>query len=455
MEPWPNGPARYPEPPEADAEKTTLIAPIKLESHESWLPSEHPLHRPRHGRRQYTALLYALVFFCVPVVTLIMGAKPAEFENRRLAAFPSPLDGWGFFTGMSGWATDHLPLRDVAIRAADDISRGLFGEPPPVVGPPDIRQAPPFAPPQPRDDDQRPDDQREPPVAAGFVRVLEGKDDWLYFGFDVQAKCEPEMPPDEVIGNLVELRQAVEASGREFVLVVPPDKSTMVPDYMPSNYFGKRCAADASETFWRDVTTKAGAIDLRNDLRQIEESDGSPPYYRLDTHWDDRGAIAMVLRVAEAIEPGVSRTWDAEPKRTSAFQADLPTMLGRQGKATVQMYSLAPDGLRDRTRNSLDLREMVRLKSTPGQGMVREQVGMLTDSFSVAASRYLPAAFADIDVVYYSTLEAGHDEAVDMLVEQDVIVFEVVERNLTSGIANVLDPAFIDQLATSLAAHPR
>jgi len=102
--------------------------PPSIAVHEAWLPAEHPLHRPRHGGRQRTALLSALVFFLVPVLAVSLGVRPAEFENRALAGFPTPTDGWGFFTGLPAWASDHLPFRDVAVRVVDGLSRGAFGE---------------------------------------------------------------------------------------------------------------------------------------------------------------------------------------------------------------------------------------------------------------------------------------------------------------------------------------
>ena len=97
---------------------------------ESWLPREHALHRPRHGVRQTSSRVAALVFFCVPLLLLVVGVRAPEFENRRLADFPSVTDGFGLFTGLDQWATDHLPLRDKAVQAEDGISRGVFGEPP-------------------------------------------------------------------------------------------------------------------------------------------------------------------------------------------------------------------------------------------------------------------------------------------------------------------------------------
>lgn len=435
---------------------TAQRAGVTLEPHEAWLPSEHPLHRPRHGRRQLTALICASVFFFVPVLALGLGVHPAVFENRRLASFPVLSAGWGFLTGLNAWANDHAPFRDTAVHTVDGISRGLFGE----SAQPHVKPPPAQAPFVVREDPQGSvkADQGEPqaPAVAGFPKVIEGKDGWLYYGLDVQGKCSPNRDLAEGINNLKRLRNAVEASGRRFILVVPPDKSTVVPQYLPRSYVGQGCSRPVTERFWSQITAEVGAIDLREDLADIARADGHPPYYKLDTHWTDRGAIIMVRRLAETIEPGISAAWTMEPKRTTEFTADLPTLLGRTGTNEVQLYSLAPDGQRDRTRQAeTDLREPTELRSALGPGMITTPTAILCDSYTQAATRYLSATFTDVDAVLFSTLNSDPAAVLDMLVNQDVIVVEAVERNLTSGIASVTDPAVVNLISERLAAHPR
>ena len=42
-----------------------------------------------------------------------------------------------------------------------------------------------------------------------------------------------------------------------------------------------------------------------------------------------------------------------------------------------------------------------------------------------------------------------------MLVDQDVIVLEVVERNLASGLTDLVDGQYVDAISQALAANPR
>ncbi|HEY0804133.1 MAG TPA: hypothetical protein VGD84_03675, partial [Pseudonocardiaceae bacterium] len=260
---------------------TTPAPPAVLPPiHESLVPREHALHRPRHGSRQRTALTCALVFFLAPALAFVFGVRPQDFENHRLAAFPSPSSGWAFFTGMSNWATDHLPLRNLDVRAENGISTGLFGEPPAFSGT-DRQAGAPVGP------IQAPSPRPRPSTGGGAAdsQVIVGTNGWLYYAQDMTSKCGPSQPLSTTIGELVALRTAIESSGRSLVLVIAPDKSTVLPRYLPDSYPGKDCATQAANPFWSAVTSNAGAIDLRAGLRTLDTSNQQPVYYPADTHW--------------------------------------------------------------------------------------------------------------------------------------------------------------------------
>lgn len=422
--------------------------PPSITIHEAWLPGEHPLHRPRHGGRQRVALIAALVFFLTPLLALGVGVRPAEFENRELADAPSA--GWNFFDGLSAWAADHLPFRDAAVRTADQISRSVFGETAlaerapstvaPVVAPPAVVPATPTTP--------------GVPSLAGYPVVIEGKEGWLYFGYDVEGKCAPIRPLDEVITGLQRLRAVVEASGRSFVLVVAPDKTTAVPAQLPDSFAGQRCARERGEQFWPRITTQAGALDLRPAIADLAAA-GVPVYNQFDTHWTDAGSLTMVRAVAEAIQPEVSRPWKVEPGPVRDYEADLPRLLGRTGTDRIQMYSLAPDGQQDRTvLYSGQMNSPVHFTSVPTDGMVTTPVAMVTDSFVLTASRYLGATFSDLTAVFYGTTTTDVSPIADVMAGGKVVVLEVVERNLAGGLPTLLDDRAIDRIDEVLKARP-
>lgn len=416
---------------------------------ESMLPKEHSLYRPRHSGRQRTAAVSALVFFATPLLLFVVGVRPPAFENREPTRFPSITDGWGFFTGMSAWADDNLPLRDVAVRAADGISRGVFGEPPPLGQRHDTQ---PVQVPVPSAGDE----DREKLRASGFPKVIEGTGGWLYLGYDVLGACLPERPMDDVIGAMKELRDAVEASGRKFVLVVAPDKTTMVPEYLPAEFVGAQCSRDAHDKFWRRAVDEAGVLDIRPALKVAADRRGAPIYPSIDTHWTHEGGLAMTRALAERVEPGITAPWKATPAKVVQRAADLPPLLGKTGEYPLQTYDLAPDGKTVRSR-AVDkaFREPLRLTGATGKGVVRAKVGMVADSFTLYATQYLTGGFADLTVVHSDTAGSRPADVAKLLAGSDVVVVEAAERSLVSGINPVLSRPTLDAIKSELAKQPR
>lgn len=413
------------------------------------MPKDHPLHRPRHGGRQQTARVSALVFFCVPLLLLVVGVRAPEFENRKLASFPTPADGWGFLTGFDKWATDHLPLRDAAVQAEDSISRGVFGEPPQFgqkhdTGP--VQQVPPTG--------EAVPEEGKPPVRT-FPHVIEGKDGWLYFGEDALNPCYPDRPLDEVVDSLNRLRRVVESSGRKFVLVTPPNKSTMVPEYLPSPLVGGSCMRKATDEFWKRIG-EAKAFDFRPALVEAAKYKGGPVFSKTDTHWNQEMGVLFAKTLAELAQPGVTGPWRITQSRVVEVTPDLPVLLGRHEKTSVQIYDIKPNG--DKTRSlGIDnsFREPQHLTQPKIPGTVSGTVGLIGDSFTYNFAFYVRAGFSDLRAVHSDTAATDPQRVADMLVDRDVVLFEAVERTLVGGANAMLSPKAIDTIAAELAKHPR
>jgi alginate O-acetyltransferase complex protein AlgJ len=422
---------------------------------EAWLPNQHSLYRPRHSPRQRAALSCAIAFFLVPTLAFVFGVRATSFENRPLHEFPSVSDGWGFFTGLSGWATDHLALRQAGVNTANGIGAGVFGDPPSVgqgtpLGP--ISGNAPGAPPP-----KGPDPHRY----ITYPPVVFGSDDWLYLGADVGNKCNATMDVDTLIARLQLLRTLVEQSGRRFELIVPPDKSTMVPEHLPASYAGKDCSLARTAEFWRRVPPATKMIDLRSELVKTATRVGHPIYDNYDTHWTYEGGVAMAYAFAERLNPGVTATWQTKPGATQTWPADIVMLLGTKKDRTLLRYSIAPDGTKDRSRYvASDFRTPLNLKQpdagTPAIGVVTAKVGLIADSFTQFASPFLAAGISDLTIVHPETVAKNATEnTANFLVDRDVIAVELAERNTAGGGSPLLDEQVIDDIGKVLAQNPR
>lgn len=424
--------------------------------HEAWLPRQHVLHRPRHGGKQAVALLCAVLFFATPTALWATDMRPGELENRELAGVPSMSDGWGFFTGWQAWGTDQLIFREGAVTAADWISRTAFAEPAPLGE--DHGHGGPL----PGDGDGTADtdidadtEGERPQHDGAYRRVLEGDAGWLYFGEDIEGKCSPEKPIHETVGLLDELRGAVEDSGRNFELVIIPDKTTMVPEHLPESYPGEDCAAEATREFWPLVSTDAGALDLRFALAAAQQRMERPIYSREDTHWTDEGSIVLARTLADAIQPDISDTWELIPDGQHTASADLPPLIGQSGSRTTTRYQLRPDGVTDRRAELVtDASEATRLTSDPLEGTVDTRTFVLGDSFTETASVYLGAAFSDLTLLHYASLAGEHTTAIEQAAASEQVVVAAIEREVAAGTAGFLDAEFISELRAQLADQP-
>ncbi|MCU1685585.1 MAG: hypothetical protein JWQ81_6324 [Amycolatopsis sp.] len=416
---------------------------------EAWLPNEHSLYRPRHSRRQRTALTCALVFFLVPTLAFVFGVRATAFENRALRGFPSLSDGWNFFPDLSGWATDHLALRQAGVTAADGISTGVFGDPPGSNGSgsqsPGVAGLPQPAPVQ-------------PPIQ--YPIVIYGSDSWLYLGQDVGNKCNAVSDVSTVIAKINRLREAVLASGRQFELIVPPDKSTQDPEHLPPTFAGQQCFEARSAEFWNRVPAATGMIDLRAALTQSAVDVGHPIYDTYDTHWAYEGGVTMTYALADRLNPGITSTWVTKPRETQTWPADIVLLLNTTKYRTLRRYSLAPDGKSDRSQYvASDFRVPLRLKqpaTAPATGVVSEPVGLIADSFTQFATPFLGAGFKDLTIVHPETMAQNTEQnATNLLVDRDVITVELAERNIAGGGSPLLQDSVIDAISKVLEQNPR
>jgi hypothetical protein len=261
---------------------------------------------------------------------------------------------------------------------------------------------------------------------------------------------------DEVVGQLNRLRQAVEKSGRRFVLVVAPDKSTMIPQYLPSSYVGKECAAKVTDQFWHRMNDEVGIVDLRQDLRDEAQRTGGQVYFQQDTHWTFYAGLTMSKALVERLQPGLTSNWQTIPGPAWTGPADLPNLIGSTGQDVTTRPGLAPDGRDDTTRwINADFRAPLTLQSVATDGMVTTKTAMLADSYTRFASGYLAAAFTDISITHVEDLLNDQQAVADRLAGADYVVVEVVERYLAAGVSPITNPQYVTTLVSTLAAHPR
>lgn len=457
------------------------------------LSSERPPVRPRTARpsrirlsrRRHRSLVLmgALLFFFTPAFAFVAGMRAQAIENRPLAAFPSLSAGWGFLSGVDRWAVDHLPLRDLAVRADSAASERLFAEAPDYgsrpadigpVGPAPVAPSPvvrtPAVPAQvgprtasaarqagPGDD---PEQEQVTSRRSGirYPSVLRGGDGWLYSGKDFSFACEPARDLDAVFAGYRRLISILNASGRRVVITVAPDKSTVVPDYLPETYLGKICSSQRKTQLW-DRLNRGNLgpeyLDMRRVLEQRQATDGQPVYFRSDSHWTSVGRVLLAREVLNRLSPGLYRDSDLVGIGTRTRSGDLGRQLGTRREDTLDFWELHPPGVTSRETAVEESRWKVAhygATGPEGSRLFAPPTVLMGDSFSFESIVAFRPYFADLTFAHRELWPA---KRIPALRDARVVVLEVVERVFTgdstsSRESSLLDEDFLDQLERQL-----
>jgi alginate O-acetyltransferase complex protein AlgJ len=134
--------------------------------------------------------------------------------------------------------------------------------------------------------------------AAGdsiFNAGLVGKDGWLFYtgDYSIHDYQKTSLMGPNRLEYLAEILKTLDESaaqyGGELWVVIPPDKNTIYPQYMPDEIpvIGQTSRLDQLMGYLQKET-KIHVVDLRADFVDISKS--SQIYYNADAHWNCLGA---------------------------------------------------------------------------------------------------------------------------------------------------------------------
>lgn len=383
------------------------------------------VHR-RRFRRPVAVLAAGLFCFFGPTLAFAVGDRAVELENQRLPEFPELFQGWGFIPQFETWGIAHLPLRQHAVRGNVALSDFLFGQPPSY------------------------NNGKKPT----YPRVIEGRDGWLYFGDDVAEACRPRGSLTETLDRVRRLAEIVRQSGRKFLFTVAPDKTTVYPDRLPERFLGKDCMNRRKREFWTALAKSdlTGYIDLRTPLQTLQRESRKPAYWRTDSHWNDRSAALYGMRLAEALQPGLTKDSRLAEVGRRARVGDLGPLLGTPREETIDLWSLTRDGVRQvRQDNSRMPLWFTVSNVSEGAPLFKPKTVLIGDSFTRSSVPWITPYFADLTVLRSDTpAKAGPDRAAEQIAASEVVVFEMVERYFLGGHGEMLDDATLVALQKAL-----
>lgn len=255
--------------------------------------------------------------------------------------------------------------------------------------------------------------------------VIAGKDGWLFYESALHDYAGTGVLTDEEIDQIVEniklATEAVKAQGAKAVWAIAPNKMEIYGEYMPYYTVENQAEGNYEKLMKALKNTDVVFADLKTTLQNSKNDYEVPIYHKLDSHWNNIGAGIAYETIMDLV--GMPHTkYSGEAYRISSrFEGDLYSMLFPKGnKKDDQIYfDCMPEFDYTSTyRGDDDL--VITAEAPDGNGKIL----MFRDSFGNALHSFFAADFAE------STFLRAIPYDVSDIDGADVVVFEIVERNI-------------------------
>ncbi len=342
-------------------------------------------------------IIFIAVFFgmcSVPLVGILLGHKNINAEKRALAPAPEIVTEEGINTDFTrefdDYFTDNFAFRPNLVTLYAELNAALFGE-------------------------------------SISDQVILGKDGWLFF----EPALSDYMKTNTLSGNEISRlaktlemeRDYVESRGAAFIFTIAPNKASIYGQYMPDRYkvFGGN--SNAEKLFSQLDSIGFEYVDLFKALRNGE----TQLYHKLDTHWNNSGALigynALLGRVSE-LKSGFTYNTHKEliPSLDKTWEGDLSGMLYPAAGMLDDQY-VYDIGKKYTTEKPMRSLEDLTIKTQNEKGSLN--LVMFRDSFANALIHFISNEFASI--TYTRAVPYDYSLLSD---DTDVVILEIVERNI-------------------------
>jgi alginate O-acetyltransferase complex protein AlgJ len=408
-----------------------------------------PVKSERPAPARILIAVLALAFFFGPAIAAAAGVRAPQIENHKLGALPSASDGWNSFAIFDVWATDHLPLRNVAIRANTNAERDIFGETPnygangvPTTTTATTAGVGGVSAPQPSTS--------AVPAVTTYPVVVSGTDGWLFYGGDLRNACNPVIPSATVVvQRLQRLSDILRAAGKTVVVVVAPDKSDIYSQFLPANYRGTTCFSKAQAALWAALAAHppTGYLDMHGALTSAIASDPDTLLYRkLDTHWNGRGALIFSHLLGDRLDPALWPTLNVTALGDQNANTDLEALLGLKNKEAAPAFDVSRSGVSENVNTPARLTNT----ATAGAKLIPGETLFISDSFTEASRFAINPYFSKAGFINSVAASTEFGTLSSAVKGASTVVVEIVERDVVGGESPIFQTDILDHLANSL-----
>jgi len=270
-----------------------------------------------------------------------------------------------------------------------------------------------------------------------FDNSLITRDNWLvYTGEDSLNDYQNIFPFTDdqlqtIHQKLSSLAQQLETRGIKLLIVIPPNKNTIYPEYMPTEIpiIGSQSRLDQLLAYENRFDT-VRMLDLRPSLLAAKQQDWI--YYHTDTHWNQFGAYIAyrdIMRELQYWYPAMH----AHP--ITDYQAIEVTYFGEiaqnmiKYKMSENTYNLIPIFKRNYLTRTLPggSPNTVNIMTTSSDAKLPRLL-MFNDSFGLSLQPFLSDHFSHADYIWSFNIDKTYIDTE----KPDVVIIEITERYLST-----------------------
>lgn len=261
---------------------------------------------------------------------------------------------------------------------------------------------------------------------SGIPTVIYGENGWMYY-----SSSAPDYMKTDVISNRqayciahnISLVQSyAESRNAGFAFVVPPNKNTLYPDNMPSNY--KQGEGKSSLDILKKElkAQKVNYVDLAAAFKPMLK--GDLLYLKRDSHWNNKGAFIAYNEILDNLGKKHDTFLTTQIERTKTEYGDLNNMVyPRFGESEWNYFYQIDKNYTLKSANDSVEDGLVTTKSKEGS----DNLLMFRDSFANTLIPFFSTQFGS------ATYSKGQPNEVDALLNDktDYVVMEIAERNIS------------------------
>lgn len=347
-----------------------------------------------------------ILLLIIPVLVLMSCIKKEQLhENREMAKirnisiqrFFDPV----FYSNVDKFINDHFVYREVLIKAKSIIDYHIFN-------------------------------------SSVSSKVYVGKRSWLYYRDELRDSLKSDCNEREnmrvLARQLNSIERILESSGKKFVFVVAPNKSTIYPEYVGLMRPDPRCGKNKYDLLLEALNEYPVKGFIRLDDKLSQEKQKKQVYYQFDTHWNIHGAMLASITILKHLNPNSWEKYFPEVELISGQQAyDLARMMSLKFRSEEIVLKNIHYPIK---YNIKTLEPVVRDKPSyeikldnPPHDIIQRTV-MFHDSFLSVPLKFYYSSFEQLNA--YWLLSLSDPKAIEELRSSEIVLIEVVERNLSS-----------------------